>query len=300
MDEPIAIDGSEGPLVVRRVVVWRRLEPGDVRTPGTEIAPESPHLEAKVVPVGIAEDLLADMTRLWDKRDEVTEVAHGWSARYEPAGILFALGGGLLVGTWLDYLPETVTLFAASVALLGVAIGVYTRVQKGRLEAHAERRWHDTEERLELERLEKRMARRWERFVERLREEGFRTDVRVGDVHEADRLVSVDVSRLTHPETWRADGREDEVRYGWVYGDGRVVEQVAELEDSDVPHRPDEDEDAGAVRDGADDDEDDGAVGVRAEVADAPDADEADADATDAEAEQAEGGAPKKRRTAGR
>ena len=31
-----------------------------------------------------------------------------------------------------------------------------------------------------------------------------------------------------HPE-------EREVRYGWVYRDGRYTEQIAELEESDVP-----------------------------------------------------------------
>ena len=65
--------------------------------------------------------------------------------------------------------------------------------------------------------------------------EGFRTDVRVGDIHEAERLVSVSLERITHPDTWKADAEEREVRYGWVFSDGRYDEQVAELEESDVP-----------------------------------------------------------------
>ena len=96
--------------------------------------------------------------------------------------------------------------------------------------------WHQTDERRELEQLRKTLTPRWERFVKRTREDtGFRVDVRVGDVHDADRLVSIDPERITHPDTWRPDEKPNEVRYGWVYRDGRYSEQVAELEDSDAP-----------------------------------------------------------------
>lgn len=237
MSDPTAIDGSDGPLVVRRIVVWRRLEPGDVRTPATELAPESPHLEAKIIEVGIAESLHADLRRLWAKRDEVGSIATGWSARYEPAGVLFAIGGSMVVGAWLDYLPLSLLPFASSVAVLGAGIGVWTKAQKKKREREAERRWRETKEREELESLERRLKPRWERYATKLREEtGFRADVRVGDIHEADRLVSLDPSRVSHPDTWSPDANPNEVRYGWMYADGRVVEQRAELEDTpDAP-----------------------------------------------------------------
>ncbi len=233
MTKPTAIDGSDGPLVVRRIVAWRRLEPGDVRTPGTEIAPESPHLEAKILEVGIAEALLEELERLEAKRAEVTAAASGWLTRYEPGGVLFATGGALAVGAWLDYLPEYVLPFAGSLVVLGIAVGTMTRAFKLRRDKAAEKSWRATKERDELAKIERRLEGRWERFATRLREEtGFRTDVRVGDIHEADRLVSIDPKRIAHPDTWRPDPKPNDVRYGWMYADGRVVEQKAELEDT--------------------------------------------------------------------
>ena len=234
-DAPVAIDGSDGPLVVRKIVVWRRLEPGDVRTPGTEIAPESPHLEAKIVEVGIAEELREDLARLWEKKEEATAIAQRWTARYEPAGVLWAIGGGGLVGTALDYLPFFMFWVSGTFALLGIAVGAYTRANKAKLEAEADRKWRKTKERDRLESVRKRLEPRWRRFAKRLLEdEGFRTEVGVGDIHEADRLASIEMARITHPDTWKPDDAPNEVRYGWVFADGRYAEQVAELEEPDV------------------------------------------------------------------
>ena len=236
MTPPTAIDGSDGPLVVRRIVVWRRLEPGDARTPGCEIAPESEHLEARVVEVGIARDLFDDLERLQAKHDEVTRLAARWSRRYEPAGVLFTIGGSMVIGAWLEYLPAFTLPFAASLVLLGVAVGVVTKVLKSKSEREAERRWRAMPEKDELAAIEARLTPRWARFAERLREDtGFRADVRVGDIHEADRLVSLDPTRITHPDSWRPDPKPAQVRYGWRYADGRVVEKEAELEDTDEP-----------------------------------------------------------------
>ncbi len=252
MSKPTAIDGSDGPLVVRRVVVWRRLEPGDVRTPGTELAPESPHLEAKVLEVGISRELFEDLERLEKRRGEVTSGASAWVTRYEPAGAVFATGGGLAVGAWLDYLPPFVLPFGAAVTALGVAAGMATRVLKLKRDREVEARWRATKEREELAKIERRLAPRWERFATKLREEsGFRADVRVGDIHEADRLVSIDPARITHPDTWRPDPKPNDVRYGWMYSDGRVVEQRAELEDTDEESAASDER----ARDRGDDDE---------------------------------------------
>ncbi len=248
---PTRIDGAseDEPLVTRRVVVWRRLEPGDVRTPGTEIAPESSHLEAKLVEVGVAAALLERLEELSKKRDEVTGVVSGWLARYEPAGVLFTVGGTMAVGVGLDYLPAAALPLAGSFVVLGIAVGVLTKTRAVKARLAMDRRWRDMPEREELGKLERTLAPRWERFATKLREEtGFRTDVRVGDIHEADRLVSIDLDRLTHPDTWRADPSANEVRYGWRYADGRVVEQRAELEDDDA-EQP-------AARDRAEADED--------------------------------------------
>lgn len=236
MTKPRAIDGSDGPLVVRRIVVWRRLEPGDARTPGTELAPESPHLEAQIIEVGIGADLFADLERLHAKRDEVMAIASGWTTRYEPAGVLFTLGGAMSVGTWLEYLPSAILPFAGSLALLGIGVGAWTKARKYKTEREAERRWRQQPERKELDVIETRLTRRWERFATQLREErGFRADIRVGDIHEAERLVSIDLGRITHPDSWRPDSHPNHVRYGWRYADGRVVEKEAELEETDVP-----------------------------------------------------------------
>lgn len=232
-DAPVAIDGSDGPHVVRRVVVWRRLEPGDVRTPGTELSAESPHLEAKVIEVAIAEALHEDLSRLWKKKDAVTAVASRWSTRYEPAGVLFTMGGGGMVGVYLDYLPLDAFWVSVTFAVLGVAVGVYTRANKAKAETEVDKAWSGTHEQKELDKIEKRLGPRWKRFAKKLLEsEGFRTDIRVGDIHEAERLVSIDLDRISHPDTWRPDPQEGEVRYGWVFSDGRCAEKIAELEES--------------------------------------------------------------------
>jgi len=237
MDDPVRLDGGEGgATVVRKVVVWRRLEPGDERTPGTEVSPESPHLETKVVEVCVGKKLQADMERLWKKKAELGADGSRWTTRYEPAGALFATGGAGMVGVLLDYLPLAAFWFSGSLALLGVAVGAFTRARKAKTVSEAEAAWRRTPERRELAQIEKTLSPRWKRFGDRLREQrGFRTDVRVGDIHDAERLVSLDATRITHPDMWRADAKLNEVRYGWVFSDGRYVEQVAELEDSDVP-----------------------------------------------------------------
>lgn len=231
---PVAIDGSKDALVVRRLVVWRRLEPGDVRTPGTELSAESPYLEAKVLEVGISEKTLADLERLDAKKREVHAVASRWSTRYEPGGVLLALGGGLSIGALLDYLPASWLPATGSLAVLGVAVAALTRARKAKVDGDARRRWRAMPERDALKSIEKRLRPRYERFAEKLREDsGFRTEVRVGDIHEADRLVSIELERLTDPATWRADDKPQEVRYSWVYPDGHAVEQRAELEETD-------------------------------------------------------------------
>ncbi len=234
MDAPVRLDGSEeGPVVTRKIVVWRRLEPGDVRTPGTEVAPENPHVEAKVIEVAIARSTFEKAERLWKKKDELTPLTSHWTTRYEPAGVLFAIGGSGMVAVALDYLPPSALVVCASLAGLGVAVGLLTRARKVKAEHDATSAWNQTEERRALDQLEKTLAPRWTRFGQRLLEEsGFRTDLRVGDVHEADRLASIDVARITHPATWRPDAKPREVRYGWVFADGRYVEQIAELEDA--------------------------------------------------------------------
>ncbi len=244
MEDPVRLDGGEGgAVVVRKLAVWRRLEPGDERTPGTEISPESPHLEVKIVKVAVGKTMYADAQRLWKKRDEVNAVASGWTRRYEPAGALFATGGSGMVGVLLDYLPLEVFWLSGSLAILGVAVGAWTRARKTKAEREADAAWRATPERRELEQIDKTLSPRWRRFAKRLHEaSGFRTDVFVGDVHDTDRLVSIDLARITHPDTWRPDDKPDEVRYGWLFADGRYVEQVAELEDSDVPEAPPEEE----------------------------------------------------------
>lgn len=240
MTEPTAIDGSDGPLVTRRLVVWRRLEPGDARTPGTELAPESPHLEAQILEVGIAETLFEDLKRLEAMREAAHAVRARWTTRYEPAGVLFTVGGAVSAGALLQYVPPFVLPFTLSLALLGVGVGFWTRSRKTKSEREAERRWRAMPEHKELASIEKRLLPRWERFATKLRENTeFRADVRVGDIHEADRLVSLDPARIAHPDTWRPDAKPTDVRYGWRYADGRVIEKEAELEDTDAPEDDD-------------------------------------------------------------
>jgi hypothetical protein len=233
MSEPVAIDGSEAPHVVRRIVVWRRLEPGDVRTPGSEVAPESPHLEAKILEVAISQKLAEDLDRIARKKDEIAAASSGWMARYEPAGVLLAISGSALVGAWLDYLPDGIVPFAAVGVLVSGVLGRLSLARKRNLENASARQWKGTRESEELEEITARLAPGWDRFARAIKDDsGFRTDVRVGDIHQAERLVSIDPQRLAHPSTWKDQSAKNEVRYGWMYADGRVIEQTAELEDA--------------------------------------------------------------------
>ena len=118
-------------------------------------------------------------------------------------------------------------------------------MRKRKAETEAALLWQKTDERRALEQIDKTLTPRWKRFSQKLLESsGFRTEVRIGDVHEADRLASIELERISHPDTWRPDEKPREVRYGWVFSDGRFVEQVAELEDADgvAVVAPDEEE----------------------------------------------------------
>ncbi|MBZ0121237.1 MAG: hypothetical protein K8H88_29850 [Sandaracinaceae bacterium] len=262
-EETHAIDGSSGPLIERTVVVWRRLEPGDVRTPGTEEAPESPYLEAKLCKVGIARERHADLARLWKIREAVLGKSGNWMTRYEPAGVTFTLGAAFVVGIWLDYLPEQLLTGAGALMLAGVAIGVITRLRKRQHERATAAKWSAREERAELARHEKILREGWERFGKNLKEAGFRTDVRVGDLDEADRLCSIDTGAIIDPATWEPSKKADQVRYIAVLPGGRAIERVAEVEDDPTPaaaappEKAERAEDAEEEDDGEEDEDED-------------------------------------------
>jgi len=157
------------------------------------------------------------------------------------------VGGDWQWMTYAEFQTHTDEL-RGGLAALGVGVGAWTRAMKQRRERAVTERWSKMPEREALSKLERKLEPRWKRFAAKLLEDtGFRVELRVGDVHEAERLLSLDPAKLADPATWEPDPGENDVRYGWAFADGRVLEQQAELEDtgaevSDVEPARDEEE----------------------------------------------------------
>lgn len=233
MDQPIVLDDSDGPWVERNICAWRRLEPGDLKLPHTELAPENPHLEVWVLSVAIAKERYEEMKAQWAERGRILEADEkSWTTRYEPAGVIFAAGGGALIGNWLDYLSDSMLPFGISLLVLGVALGVFTRTRRQASVRRAQAAWKKAEVREQLEASETTLREAFDSLSERLREEhGFRTDVRVGDTDEAERLAAIDPDGFADPRNWAPDPDPHQVRYAAIYRNGLVIEREAELED---------------------------------------------------------------------
>jgi hypothetical protein len=226
--------GGGGPLVRRRIVVWRRLEPGDRGTPGARPVPESPFLEAKILEIGIPRAVHEDMKRLAAARARATAIPSTVLTDYEPAGILIAGAGGIMVGVWLEYLePGRIFLAIGAVLLaIGVVTAMIAKRRRRRAEAVAAARWAAAPERSEYESLAHDLANGWEDLVQSLkRDSGFHTEIRVAEGSDDPlRLASIDPRPLAKaqgfdPEDWLPT-EGGGVRYEAVHAAGEIATRL--------------------------------------------------------------------------
>ncbi|MDQ3031884.1 MAG: hypothetical protein M3Y87_05655 [Myxococcota bacterium] len=227
------VDGK-GPLVRRRIVAWRRLEPGDVRTPGSIDVPESPFLEAKLFEIGVPAEVHAEMKRLAAAKTKATAIPSSPLTEYEPAGILISAAGGIAVGVWLEYLrPETWFNYAAMVlGAIGVVLAVVAKQRRRAAEAEADARWSAMPEKKEYESLAREVAQGWVRFTQTVKKDaGFHVEIRVAEgSSDPLRLASIDprpmvAARGFDPEDWMPT-EGGGVRYEALHTAGEIATRL--------------------------------------------------------------------------
>lgn len=229
-----ATEPEGGELVRRRIVAWRRLEPGDVRTPGSLNVPESPFLEARVFEIGVPRSVHEEMERLAKARASAVEIPRSPLSEYEPAGVLIAAAGGAAVGVWLEYLrPANVFLAgAAVVGVVGVLLASYAKSRRRALEEEAEARWSGAPEKKEYEELARRIAQGWLGFAQQLKKEsGFHVEIRVAEgSNDPLRLASIDPrpmegARGFDPQDWLPT-EGGGVRYEALHAAGEIATRL--------------------------------------------------------------------------
>ena len=222
--------------VRRKIVVFRRLEPSDTRTPGSLTVEESPYLEANVLELRIPRETHDELRTLFAKRREALSITQGLLRSYDPAGWLLAAGGGGLVGVWLDYLPFAFLWPLVATAVIGVAVGVATRFAHGAAEKEADVRWKASPSRAEHDSLAKELAEAWASAQATLkRETGFHTVIRVaeGSVDPL-RLASIDPRPyaadppIFDPDDFLPSENGGAIRYEQVHATGEVVTRALE------------------------------------------------------------------------
>lgn len=254
----LIVEGA-GPLVRRRIVVWRRLEPGDVRTQGSLDVPESPFLEAKVVDIAIPRALHEEMKTLATAHAKATSLSSSPLLEYEPAGLLLSAAGGIGVDVWLDYLRpvEVFQWIALGCLVVGTALGMYAKQRRRAEEARATARWASAPERSDHEKLSRDIGHAWLRFTQALKKDsGFHTDVRVAEgSNDPLRLASIDprliqTARGFDPEDWMPT-EGGGVRYEALHAAGEIVSRLlpgaTELAEEGARTQPEPDEGARAA-----------------------------------------------------
>jgi hypothetical protein len=227
-------DDRESAWVRRKIVVFRRLEPDDVRSPGSHVLDESPYLEARLVELAIPKRVHDELKDLAAKRRAALVTTGGLFRSYDPAGWLVAAGGGGLFGVWFDFLPRAFAWGLLGVLVAGVALGFFTRAARARAEKEADARWRGSPDKKAHDALAKELAEAWARAQATLkRETGFHTVIRVAE-GSADpmRLASIDPRPYAaDPPTFDPDDflpTEDAgaVRYEQVHATGEVITQA--------------------------------------------------------------------------
>ncbi len=232
-DVHVILGEPSDPLVRRRIVVWHRLEPGDVRTEGARDAPESPFLEAKVLEVAVSKAVHADLRRLAESKRKALAVTPSPFSQYEPAGMLIAGGGGTAFAGFFDWLrpPITWEWIGGVVAGVGVVLAVIARARLRAAQEEAKQRWAKDPDREEHDRLARELAHAWLAFAQKIRETGFHTEIRVAEgSSEPLRLSSIDPTPFEgatgfDPEDWLPT-EGGGVRYETVHISGDVVTRV--------------------------------------------------------------------------
>lgn len=227
-------DDADTAWVRRKIVVFRRLEPDDVRSAGSYVLDESPYLEARLVELAIPKRVHDEMKDLAAKRRAALVTTEGLFRSYDPAGWLVATGGGGLFGVWFDFLPHAFTWGLVGVLAVGVVLGLVTRSARARAEKDAEARWGSSPYKKDYDLLAKDIAEAWARAQATLkRETGFHTVIRVAE-GSADpmRLASIDPRPYAaDPPTFDPDDflpteGSGAVRYEQVHATGEVVTQA--------------------------------------------------------------------------
>ncbi|UJR81873.1 hypothetical protein [Sandaracinus amylolyticus] len=235
MSEPSVyriLEGEPGDaLVRRRIVAWRRLEPGDVRSQGSIDVPESPFLEAKVFEIALPAPVHADMKRLSEAKASALALSKIPLVDYEPAGVLISAAGGMAIGVWLEYLrPASWFLPIAAVCfVVGVVIAVIAKRRRAVAEAEAEARWTSAPERKEHDALAREIAQAWLQLGQLLkRDTGFHTEIRVAEgSNDPLRLASIDPRPMEgakgfDPEDWLPT-EGGGVRYEALHAGGEIA-----------------------------------------------------------------------------
>ena len=237
----VLLGDPNGPLVRRKIVVFRRLEPGDVIGAGNHPLRESPYLEGKILEIALGKAIHDDMVRLAKKRGDVIGTASGLLSSYDLSGMLVSGAGGGLFGVWLDYLPMWLTPYLLAAVALGIVIGFITRVRKRGAELEAAEMWRVAPENREYDSLARELSERWINYAAEVKKEyGFHTEVRVAEGSDDPlRLASVDprgfisIPPSFDPEDFLpTDGGG--VRYEAVHALGEVVTRLCEG-DRDLP-----------------------------------------------------------------
>lgn len=238
------VDGSTGPLVRRKLVVFRRLEPGDVRTAGSHALPHSPYLEAKLVEVGLSKSFHDDMVRVEKKRAETLTAHKSLLHSFDIPGMVLGAAGGGFVGSYLGYMPEHFRPGLGAAFGVGIVLAFVTRFLRQRAEVEALARWKALPEHKEYERIARELAEAWVRFSSLVKRElDFHTELRVGEgSNEPQRLCSIDPRGFLatpptfDPEDWLPTEGEG-VRYEEVDVMGELVTRGLEGVDDVRPEK---------------------------------------------------------------
>ena len=232
-------DVADTAWVRRKIVVFRRLEPSDVRTEGSHVLEESPYLEARLLELALPKRIHDEMVALDQKRREVKAVATGYFRSYDPAGVLFASGGTGLFGAIFDYLPQFFFYPSIALMVLGVIVGFLTKRASNLGIAEGEKRWNESAYRKAYNEVAKDISEAWIRAANTIRrEDGFYTDLRVAE-GSADpvRIASLDPRPYTsEPPSFDPDdflpsvatGDDCPVRYEQVHATGEVITKSVE------------------------------------------------------------------------
>ncbi len=239
----VLLGDATGELVRRKIVVFKRLEPGDLPSPGSQPLRESPYLEGRIVEIAIGKDVHDRMVHLAKLRTATVHDDVSLGSKYDVPGMLIAGSGGAMVGAVFDFLPIHILPYLGAIFGLGVVLAFVTRVRKRGGEIAAEERWKALPEHNEYEGLARDLASAWITFAGDIKAEtGCHVELRVAEGSEDPlRLASVDPRGfIAMPPTFDPEDflptEGAGVRYEVVHALGEVVTRLLEgVKDSPMP-----------------------------------------------------------------